>query len=210
MTSEYGTPRLRHRHIAVLAFDDSEILDVCGPLDVFARADDWLRRTGRVSAPAYSLSLVAKRAGPVVTSSGMRLIADRGFEEAGTGIDTLLVAGGEGVERARRDTALVDWLNRIARRARRIASICGGAFLLAESGVLDGHRATTHWGWCARLADEYPKVRVEPDRVFIRDGSVYTAGGTTAGVDLALALIEEDWGKDIAVLVAHGRRRLDD
>jgi transcriptional regulator GlxA family with amidase domain len=210
MTREQGTHRLQRRHIAVLAFDGSEILDVCGPLDAFACTDGWLRRTGRTPAPAYSLSLLAKRAGPVVTSSGMRLMADQGFEEAGAGIDTLLVAGGEGIERARRDTALVDWLNRMGRRVRRIASMRGGAFLLAESGVLDGHQATTHWGYCARLADEYPNIRVEPDRAFIRDGSVYTSGGATAGIDLALALIEEDWGKDIAVLVAHGRRRLDE
>jgi transcriptional regulator GlxA family with amidase domain len=208
MNREPGTHPLPHRHVAILVFDGSEILDICGPLDVFACTDGWLRRTGRIPAPAYSLSLLAKRAGPVITSSGMRLVADRGFNEAGSGIDTLLIAGGEGVDRARRDTAMIDWLNRIGRRVRRIASICGGAFLLAESGVLDGHRATTHWGYCGRLADEYPNIRVESDRIFIRDGSVYTSGGTTAGIDLALALIEEDWGKDIAVLVAHGRRRL--
>jgi transcriptional regulator GlxA family with amidase domain len=196
----------KHRQIAILAFEDCEILDVCGPLDVFAGTDGWLGRIGRTSAPAYSWSLLAPWAGPVVTASGTRLVADRRFDEAGDGIDTLLIAGGEGVERALGNTSLMDWLNRMGRQVRRIAAISTGAFLLAGSGVLDGHRATTHWACCARLADSYPNIRVETDRLWVRDGSVYTSGGAFAGIDLALALIEEDWGKDIAVLVSHGRR----
>jgi transcriptional regulator GlxA family with amidase domain len=196
----------KHKAIAMLAFEGCEILDVCGPLDIFACTDGWLRRTGRTAAPAYSWSLLAQRAGPVVTASGTRLVADRRFEEADMGLDTLLIAGGVGVERALGDTALLDWLYLTSHRVRRIAAISTGAFLLAESGVLDRHRATTHWACCSRLADDFPYVRVETDQIVVRDGSVYTSAGTFAGIDLALALVEEDFGKDIAVLVAHGRR----
>jgi transcriptional regulator GlxA family with amidase domain len=117
-------------------------------------------------------------------------------------VDTLVVAGGEGTRPHRRDVRLVRWIARAARRARRVASVCTGAFLLAEAGLLDGRRATTHWAMCDALARRFPAVRVERDPIFVRDGHVFTSAGITAGIDLALQLVEEDCGRDIALTVA--------
>jgi transcriptional regulator GlxA family with amidase domain len=114
----------------------------------------------------------------------------------------LLVAGGEGVEAAAEDPVLIDWVRQRASRARRVASVCTGAFLLAAAGVLDGRRATTHWMYCARLAQSFPAVRIEPDPIFVCDGPVWTSAGVTAGIDLALALVEEDLGRSVALAVA--------
>jgi transcriptional regulator GlxA family with amidase domain len=128
-------------------------------------------------------------------------MTDHAIGEIDDGIDTLLVAGGLGVEEARKNPDLVAWLSGMAGRVRRLGSICTGAFLLAESGLLDGRRATTHWYWCQQLADEFRNVTVEPDRISVRDGAVYSSGGVTAGIDLALSLIEEDWGRETAVMI---------
>jgi transcriptional regulator GlxA family with amidase domain len=117
-------------------------------------------------------------------------------------IDTLIVAGGLGTRAAVSDPALIAWLRRAAPRVRRLASVCSGAFLLAEAGLLDGRRATTHWSSCADLARRYPRVKVEPDPIFVRDGNVYTSAGVTSGMDLALALVEEDHGRELALAVA--------
>jgi transcriptional regulator GlxA family with amidase domain len=122
--------------------------------------------------------------------------------EVSGGIDTLLVAGGIGAPRAAADRALIGWLRRIAPRARRLGSVCTGAFLLAEAGLLDGRRATTHWRFCRQLAERYPRVAVDPDPIFVRDRRVYTSAGVTAGMDLALALVEEDHGREVALGVA--------
>jgi transcriptional regulator GlxA family with amidase domain len=189
------------RHIAMLAFDGSEVLDICGPLDAFYYADRWLRELGRVSEPVYPARILGPASGPIVTSSGMRIMVDQAFCDVDVEIDTLLVAGGE-IDAARSDPALLAWLKQTAGSARRTASICTGAFLLAASGVLDGRRATTHWYYCNRLAKDFPTIQMEPDRIFVRDGAVYTTGGITSGIDLALAMIEEDWGTEIALLVA--------
>ena len=117
-------------------------------------------------------------------------------------MDTLLVPGGEGAEDAAADPALVDWVRERASEARRVASVCTGAFVLAAAGVFDGRRAATHWKYCAELAQRFPAVRVEPDPIFICDGSVWTSAGVTAGIDLALALVEEDLGRSVALAVA--------
>lgn len=191
-----------HRRVAMLAFEGCQILDVCGPLEVFGFADCWLRLSGQVEAPAYSLTVLGERAGPLATMSGLRIVADQAIDDIDEdGIDTLLVAGGLGVEQARKNPRLVDWVRRMAGRVRRLGSICTGAFLLAETGLLDGRRATTHWHWCQQLAEEFRHITVEPDRIAVRDGSVYSSGGVTAGIDLALSLVEEDWGREAAVMV---------
>jgi transcriptional regulator GlxA family with amidase domain len=117
-------------------------------------------------------------------------------------LDTLLVAGGEGAEVAAENPVLVDWVRQRAAQARRVASVCTGAFLLAAAGVLDGRRAATHWKYCARLAERFPSVRVEPDPIFVCDGPIWTSAGVTAGIDLALALVEEDLGRSVALAVA--------
>ena len=121
---------------------------------------------------------------------------------AGTPPDTLIVPGGPGVDAAAADTVLVDWVRQRTKKARRVASVCTGAFLLGASGALDGRRAVTHWSYCAELARRFPAVRVESDPIFVRDGSVWTSAGVTAGIDLALALVEEDLGRSVALAVA--------
>ena len=138
-----------------------------------------------------------------MTCSGLQIVAHHAYPEYDHPIDTLIVAGGvAALERARSDAALVAWIRETATRVRRVAAVCTGAFLLAAGGLLKGRRATTHWGFTKQLADAYPSISIEADRIFVRDGNVYTSGGVTAGIDLALALVEEDLGRDIARLTA--------
>jgi len=186
----------------MVVYPDVQILDVTGPLEVFARTARWLMDQRGRREPAYAVELLAARRGPVRSSSGLELVVRHSFMEVRGSIDTLLVAGGMGAHRATSDRALVRWLRRIAPRVRRLASVCTGAFLLAEAGLLDGRRATTHWGACRQLAERYTRVAVDPDPIFVRDGRVYTSAGVTAGMDLALALVEEDHGHEVALAVA--------
>jgi transcriptional regulator GlxA family with amidase domain len=190
------------RHVALVAFPGVQVLDVTGPLEVFSQASRRLFETTKRNEPEYTVEVVARRAGPISTSSGIRLLADRAVGEVRGGVDTLLVAGGAGTIAAMKDELLLAWLRRIARRARRFGSVCSGTFLLAEAGLLDGRRATTHWQFCRELAQRYPRVAVDEDPIFVRDGNVYTSAGVTAGMDLALALVEEDHGREIALAVA--------
>jgi len=183
----------------MLAFPGAQILDVTAPLEVFAMATEALAQRG---VPGYRLEVVAARRGPVEMSSGLRVVADLAHGEVRGAVDTLFVAGGRGVRAALTDRRLVSLVARCASRARRVAGVCSGAFLLAEAGLLSGRRATTHWASCELLARRYPDVQVEPDRIFVRDGSVYTSAGVTAGMDLALALLEDDHGRDLALAVA--------
>ncbi len=147
------------------------------------------------------LRVVAKGGQGVTASAGLG-IATRPLSAHRRRLDTLMIAGGPGVEAAAADPVLVDWVRQRAKQARRVASVCTGAFLLAASGVLDGRRAATHWSVCAELARRFPAVRVEPDPIFVRDGSVWTSAGVTAGIDLALALVEQDLGRTVALAVA--------
>ena len=186
----------------MVVFPEVQILDVTGPLEVFARTARWLVDHGRRRQPAYTVELLAASHGIVRSSSGLELIVRRSFKDVRDGIDTLLVAGGIGARRTPNDRALITWLRRIPPRVRRLASVCTGAFLLAEAGLLDGRRATTHWAACRELAERYPRITVDADPIFVRDGRVYTSAGVTAGMDLGLALVEEDHGRDVAVAVA--------
>jgi transcriptional regulator GlxA family with amidase domain len=197
-----GTPPTRR--IVVLAYPDVQMLDVTGPLEIFAAASRLLaRRDGAdPGPPAYAVEIVAPEAGPVRTSSGLELVASRSTRGLRGPIDSLIVAGGEGSRALIRDTRTITWLRRIAPRPRRLASVCTGAFLLAEAGLLDGRRATTHWAYCEQLAERHPAVRVETDPIFVRDGRITTSAGVTAGIDLALALVEEDHGRALAREVA--------
>lgn len=188
--------------VAVVAVPDAQVLDVTGPLEVFGRTARWLGDERRRSTPAYAVELVAPSRAPLVTSSGLRLVPDRALAEVRGGVDTLIVAGGRGVRAALGDRRLLAWLRRMAPRVRRLCSVCTGSFLLAEAGLLDGRRATTHWRSCDALARRYPGIRVDPDPIFVRDGDVYTSAGVTAGMDLALALVEEDHGRAVALAVA--------
>jgi len=186
------------RQIWIVAFPDVQVLDVTGPLEVFSMAN----RLGDARTPGYDVSVVAAKPGLVATSSGLALVAQRGIARATGALDTLVVAGGLGTRAAVRDSRLLAWIARTARRSRRVASVCTGAFLLAEAGLLDGRRATTHWALCAALQRQFPSVRVERDPIFVRDGNVFTSAGVTAGMDLALELVEEDFGRERALTVA--------
>ena len=192
----------RSHRVAVVAFPGVQVLDVTGPLEVFSQAARTIALSSRRAEPRYTVEVLARRAGPIATSSGLRLIADRAIGEVKGGIDTLLVAGGQGTVEAMRDELLLAWLRRMAGRVKRLGSVCSGTFFLAEAGLLHGRRVTSHWGVCSALARRYPRVRVEEDPIFVRDGNIYTSAGVTAGMDLALALIEEDEGREIALAVA--------
>ena len=186
----------------MLAYPGVQILDVTGPLEVFSRASRWLKdHCGRPN-DAYVVEIIGLERGPFRVSSGLTLFADRAYHEVRDGIDTLLVAGGVGAHQHDHDERILSWLKGQARSVRRLGSVCTGAFFLAEAGLLDGHDATTHWSECDELARRYPRVRVEPDTIFVRSGSVYTSAGVTAGIDLALAMVEEDHGRDLALATA--------
>lgn len=187
------------RQIIQVIFPGAQVLDITGPTEVFAQAELLLGSPG-----AYTLTLAAARPGPVPMSSGLRLCADQDFTtllKKGPA-DTLLVPGGDGVYGARQDPDLLDFIREMSRNVRRTASVCSGTFLLAEAGLLSGRTATTHWSACQRLAAEYPDVRVAPDRIFVRDQAIYSSAGVTAGIDLALALVQADHGRELALDIA--------
>src|SRR5437667_5589231 len=191
------------RRIVFVAGPGVEILDLVGPLQVFARAAEFLARENPGSPPIYSMEVVTispRRS--LIANCGLRISADRTFREVRGKIDTLLVAGGEAIEKNEISPEAVRWLKRISRRIRRIASVCTGAMALARAGLLDGRRATTHWNWCQTLIKRAPLAEIDPDPIFVRDENVYTSAGVTAGMDLALALVEEDYGSRLALQVA--------
>ncbi|MFF3311719.1 GlxA family transcriptional regulator [Streptomyces sp. NPDC002952] len=180
------------RTVLVVLFDDVQSLDVSGPVEVFAGA-------GARPGDAYRISTASLDGAPVRTSSGLTLVPDGALADALVP-HTLLVPGGRGTRTP--PGALVDWLREHGPRAERLVSVCTGALLLAGAGLLDGRRATTHWAFCDKLARDHPAVEVEPDPVYVRDGHVATSAGVTAGIDLALALVEEDLGREAALAVA--------
>lgn len=176
-------------------------LDLVGPHEVFTAAAEVARRTGG-DPDAYRVEVASAAPGPLKTTRGLVVMADRALASIRGPIDTLVVVGGEGARDASTDPELVAWVARAARRSRRVASVCTGAFVLGAAGVLSGRRATTHWRSCSELARDYPDVTVDPDPIFVRDGNVWTSAGVTAGMDLALALVDDDLGRDIALMTA--------
>ncbi|MGO4703030.1 GlxA family transcriptional regulator [Dyella sp. 2RAB6] len=186
------------RIVAIVAVDGVQLLDVAGPLDVFAEANLQSGRT------FYRPQVVGLSMAPIRSSSGVQLLPDRSISARGTPepIHTLLVAGAPHAADAAAPPALLRWLPEQARRARRYGSICSGAFLLAAAGLLDGRRVTTHWAVAKRLAERFPAVSVEEDALYVADRRLRTAAGVTAGLDLALALVEEDLGRPLAMQVA--------
>ncbi|HYH87698.1 MAG TPA: GlxA family transcriptional regulator [Solirubrobacteraceae bacterium] len=183
------------RRVLILAVDGVQSLDVLGPVEVFFYANEQV-------PGAYRVDVVAPTAdGGITLSNGLRLGAAP-LPEPVPRHDTLLVAGGPGARRATDDPEVVAWLACASARARRTASVCTGAYLLGAAGLLDGRRATTHWRWCEDLAERHPSASVDPDPVFVHDGNVWTSAGVTAGMDLALALVEEDLGAEVALAVA--------
>ncbi|MHC8352113.1 GlxA family transcriptional regulator [Pseudomonas sp. RT4P38] len=183
--------------IHVLVFANVQLLDVTGPLQVFASANDIAHQKGL--PPPYAPTVIASGGGAVMSSAGLALVSEPLPEE---GSDTLIIAGGWGVYDAAQDQPLVAWVREHATGCRRVSSVCTGAFLLAASGWLDGRRVVTHWTRCEQLAQKHPLLRVEPNPIFINDGPVWTSAGVTAGIDLALAMVEEDLGRTMALEVA--------
>ena len=189
-----------HR-VVMLGYPQAQILDITGPIEVFARTARWLRDHRGIHPPAYEVELVAARRGRLETSGGLALIAMRRYADVRRA-DTLLVAGGIGYQEAIRDAALLEWIRRQSTKVGRLGSICTGALLLAAAGLLEGRAATTHWAYCDRLAQMAPRTRVEPDAIYVQSDSIYTSAGVTAGMDMALAMVEADWGKATALAVA--------
>jgi transcriptional regulator GlxA family with amidase domain len=180
------------RRIVIVGFDRVQALDITGPSEVFSLAHR--------AAPggAYEIELIGA-AGNLRTSSGLTLQTQPPDTRA---IDTLIVPGGQGTRAATNDERLISWIRTAAKRSRRVTSVCTGAFLLARAGLLDGRRATTHWSACNALQRLHPAIEVDPDPIFVRDGNVYSSAGVTAGIDLALALVEEDLGPQAALNAA--------
>ncbi|MEV7937371.1 GlxA family transcriptional regulator [Kitasatospora sp. NPDC088264] len=185
---------MRARSVVVVLYEGVQSLDVTGPVEVFAGAGAAAGQPG-----AYRVTTASPGGGPVRSHSGLRLLPDTDLSGVGP-VHTLLVPGGLGSDLP--DGALVARIRELAGRAERVVSVCTGAFLLAEAGLLAGRRATTHWAYCEALARRFPDVEVDPDPIHVRDGNVATSAGVTAGIDLALALVEEDLGRDAALLIA--------
>jgi transcriptional regulator GlxA family with amidase domain len=177
------------RTVGILIFPDFQLLDAAGPISVFEVA-------GRFAQRRTAIKLLALEAGPVRSSSGVEMMAQ--CVKNVRALDTLIVTGGEGISGAMLSEPTLAFLRSAARRVRRIASVCSGAYVLAGAGLLDGRRATTHWGRTAEFLAAFPKVRLEPDRIFVKDDNVWTSAGISAGIDLALAMVAEDHGEDIA------------
>lgn len=191
----------RARQIAILAFPEVQSLDVTGPLEVFAGAHKLIELTGRED-PGYEVLIVSHDGAPLRTSSGLQIVPHAGFEQTPARLDTLIVAGGYGSRGVSADAATLAWIAKTSKCARRTASVCTGAFLLAAAGLLDGRRATTHWAAARALARQHPSVQVDPEPIFLRDGDVWTSAGVTAGMDLALALVEKDLDREAALTIA--------
>lgn len=189
------------RRIGVLVWPGCDVLDVCGPIDAFFYAKYWLPRFGKTE-PGYLCDIISVAPGPIRTTCGIELIATHGYFDLEEGLDTLVVAGGAEAELASKDPSLIECVRSLAPKARRVASICTGAFILAASGLLHQRRVTTHWMYSDLLAKAYPSITVDASQLFARDGNFYSSGGITAGIDLALALIEEDLGGEVALAVA--------
>jgi len=188
------------RSVVVLGYRGVQALDVVGPCDVFTAATGVLRGQGREDG--YAVSVVSRGGAPIATGTGLELAA-RPLPDPRRPVDTLVLPGGFGVDEARSDPELIGWLRLAAEHARRTVSVCTGAFLAAQAGLVDGCAVTTHWAFADRLAAEFPSVTVDPDPIFVRSSDrVWTAAGVTAGIDLALALVEDDVGTDVAQTIA--------
>jgi transcriptional regulator GlxA family with amidase domain len=202
-TGELATRRSRTgtRQVAILVFPGVQSLDLTGPLEVFTGAQTLLDATGRDDR-GYRVTILSRDGQPLRTSSGLAIVPNGDFAHTLPDLDTLIVAGGYGSREASNDPDTVAWIARTSAAARRTASVCTGAFLLAAAGLLDGRNATTHWAAADELARQHPAVSVDPEPIFLRDGPIWTSAGVTAGMDLALALVEEDLDREAALLIA--------
>jgi transcriptional regulator GlxA family with amidase domain len=189
------------RRGVMLGFPDAEALDITGPLEVFSEANRLLHAKRLTRAPAYSIELVGLRAGPFPTTSGVHLLAQRSYREVRSA-DLLLICGGRGCRRVLQNEAVLEWIRRLSCGAERVGAVCTGGLILAQTGLLNGRSATTHWSETADLARQHPAVKVQTNAIFVRDGKYHTSAGVTAGIDMALAMVEADWGRTAALSVA--------
>lgn len=200
MDSSFAT-----KTIAQVIFQEAQALDITGPFEVFAQANKFLLQHGKTTLPAYDLLLISPNEDPVTMSSGIRLLADETFgtfNASNRHVDTLIISGGNGIENIKLDHNFLAFIKQHAESARRVTSICTGTFALAQTGLLKDRKATTHWASCQKLADDHPDISVEPDMIYVRDHNIYTSAGVTAGIDLALALVEEDFGRELVLEIA--------
>jgi transcriptional regulator GlxA family with amidase domain len=181
----------------MVVFPGVTLLDISGPAQVFAEL-----REIDLPAASYSLSYLSSAGGSVPTDVGMMIDTAPVSSVRPHQVDTLVIPGGPGIWALRQDATLMSWISQTLARARRVASVCLGAFVLAWTGALDGKRAATHWRYCPRLQESFPEIHVEPDAIFVRDGQVWSSAGVSAGIDLALAMIEEDFGHTVALDIA--------
>ncbi|WP_234787049.1 GlxA family transcriptional regulator, partial [Mycolicibacterium fortuitum] len=189
------------RSVMILGYAGVQALDLAGPFDVFSTATLALAGQGR-TGDGYSVTVTSVDGQPVATLTGLEFVAAP-RPDPHLPIDTIVIPGGIGADAARANPAVVDWIKTAAHHARRVVSVCTGAFLAAQAGLLDGCPATTHWSYARRMADEFPSVAVDPEPIFVRSSDrVWTAAGVTAGIDLALALVEDDYGTEVAQTVA--------
>lgn len=193
---------IKTRNIAVVGFEGAEVLDIVGPLEVFAMAGMLLKERVVDMTPAYQISILAKHKGIFSTFSGVKLVADCSWREFSEPLDTLFIAGGPDVSPLTDDRHFLEWIREREKHVRRLCSICTGSFVLARAGLLDGKRATTHWIAIKEMQSCFPEITVDCDALYIRDGHIATSAGITSGMDLALALVEEDYGKHLSLEVA--------
>jgi transcriptional regulator GlxA family with amidase domain len=189
------------KHIVIVAPPLTSLLDVTGPLEVFAKATDLISLIGK-DTQSYTLHVVSTQEAKVLNTSTVPIVCEGNLRSINYDVDTLLVTGIPNAPDNMVDKSSLQWLRDHVSSIRRFGSVCGGAFILAEAGILDGRRATTHWRVCEKLARLYPTIKVETDPIFVKDGHIYTSAGISAGMDLALALVEEDHGREIALMVA--------
>ena len=190
------------KHIVIIAPPMTSILDVAGPLEVFSKAANYITNNDPSVQQPYTTHLLSVDSLPIVhTSAGLPLVCEGGIESINYEVDTVLISG-QGASENLDIQHLTKWLRENVNTIRRIGSICAGAFILAKAGILNGRRSTTHWQVCDKLARLYPEIKVEKDPIFVKDGNIYTSAGISTGIDLSLAMVEEDFGRDVAVMVA--------
>jgi transcriptional regulator GlxA family with amidase domain len=194
-------PAQSPKNVVIVVFPDVQSLDFVGPQEVFAGAHKLIAATARAE-PGYRITIASLDGAPITTSSGLEIVPETSLVDAPKRIDTLIVPGGAGSAAVSADVATLDWIRAAAKRTRRVTSVCTGAFVLAAAGLLDGRRASTHWASAAKLAKLYPAVEVDPEAIYVHDGPVWTSAGVTAGMDLALALVEEDLDREAALTIA--------
>ena len=190
------------RVIGIIAYPGVEVMDIVGPMEVFTFANDGLRSEGLVSNPVYQVKILSKDKKPITTLSGLQIVPMERYETYDKPIDTLIIPGSYHPELLAQNANLINWIRAHTNDIRRVTSVCTGTFALAEAGLFDGRRATTHWAYSSEFEKTYPSVKLEQDRIFVQDGPVWSSGGITSGIDLALAMLEDDWGHKLALYVA--------